>query len=118
MAIKPELVAEVLEKTAAYLDAMEHVRAEEIRENREKLAELLRDKYENITGDTIDDDILKKIANSDVDVLSAFERMASKTASDDELGSPADQGDFSGEQTTKEAAEAADEHFENWVMSD
>lgn len=118
MTTKLELVANVLEKTAAFLDAMEHDRAEEIRGNREKLAEFLREKYETITGDTIDDDVLGKIANSDVDVLAAFEQLASKTASDDDLGSPADRSDTSTPSTVKEAAEVAGEHFENWVMSE
>ena len=116
MATKLELVASVLEKTAAYLDAMEHEKAEDIRQHREKLAGLLRDKYESITGDTIEDNILSKIANSDVDVLAAFERLTSKTAADDDLGSPADLRDSSSPMTTREASEAADENFENWVM--
>lgn len=118
MSTKLELVAEVLEKTAAYLDAMEHEKAEDIRKNRVKLAELLGDKYESITGDTIDDDILEKIANSDVDVLAAFERLTSKTASDDDLGSPADRTDISGAQTPKEAAEAAGDNLVNWALGE
>lgn len=116
MATQLEQLANVLEKTAAYLDAMEHARAEEIRQNREKLAELLKDKYEDITGDTISGDILKKIADSDVDVLSAFERLTTKTASDEDMGSPADRSDSSLPETSKEAAEAADDRFKNWVM--
>ena len=117
MATKLELIAGVLEKTATYLDAMEHEKSEEIRSNRSKLASLLRDKYEDITGDTIDDTTLGKIANSDVDVLAAFEQLTSKTATDDDLGSPADRRDSSGPMSPKEAAEAADDNFESWVMS-
>jgi len=118
MTNKLELVAEVLEKTAVYLDAVEHEKSKEISQNREKLSELLRDKYENITGDIIDDDVLDKIANADVSVLAAFERLTSKTAADDDLGSPADRTDSSAPKTVKEAAEVAGENFENWVMSD
>lgn len=115
---KLELVANALEKTAAYLDAMEHEKAEEIRQNREKLAGLLSDKYEAITGDTIDEGIVEKIANSDVDVLAAFERLTSKTASDEDLGGPSDMRDASNPMTPKEAASAAAEHFGNWLMSE
>lgn len=113
-----EKLADVLEKTAVYLDAMEHERAEEIRNNREKLAEILKDKYEDITGDTISDDILAKIAGSDVDVLAAFERLTTKTAADEDMGSPAERDDFSSPSTTKEASAAADDRFENWVMQE
>ena len=118
MSTKLELVANVLEKTAAYLDAMEYEKSESIRKNREKLAGILRDKYEDITGDTIGDEVLGKIANSDVDVLAAFEQLTSKTASDDDLGSPADRSDTSGAMTVKEAAESASENFEQWVLGE
>ncbi len=118
MSTRLEELADVLEKTAVYLDAMEHEKAEEIRQNREKLAEILKDQYEDITGDTISDGVLKKIADSDVDVLSAIERLTTKTASAEDLGAPADRSDNSSPATPKEAAAAADEHFETWAMSE
>lgn len=110
-----EKVATVLEKLAVYMDAMEAEKADAIRENRDKLASLLKDKYEEITGDTIDDDVLQKLSQADVDVLSAFDRITESGGSD--LGSPSDLRDGTAAMTTKEAAEAADDKLIDWIMS-
>lgn len=110
-----EQVATVLEKLAVYMDAMESEKADAIRADRAKLAGLLKEKYEEITGDTIDDDVLDKLSHADLDVLSTFERVTEASGSD--LGSPSDKQDGSAGMTTKEAAEAADDSFLDWVMS-
>ena len=110
-----EQVATVLEKLAVYMDAMESEKAEAVRANRDKLAAIFKDKFEEITGDTIDDDVLSKLSHADLDILSAFERVTEANSSD--LGSPSDMRDGSAPLTKKEASEAADESFLDWVMS-
>lgn len=110
-----EQVATVLEKLAVYMDAMESEKADAIRADRDKLAAVLKDKFEEITGDTIDDGVLDKLSHADLDVLSAFERVTGAESSD--LGSPSDMRDGSGAMTTKEAAEAADDTMLDWIMS-
>lgn len=110
-----EKVATVLEKLAVYVDAVESEKIKNIEENREKLAELLRDKYEQVTGDTIDDETLRKLSNADLDVLATFDRITEAGNSD--LGSPSDLRDVSAPLNKKEAAEAADETLLNWIMS-
>jgi len=109
-----EQVATVLEKLAIYLDAVESEKSDAIREDRSKLAAILKDRFEEITGDTVDDDLLNKLSNADLDVLSTFERVAEAHSSD--LGSPSNMRDGSVAMTTKEAAEAADDSFLDWVM--
>jgi hypothetical protein len=117
MATQLEKLADVLEKTAVYLDAIETEKLDAIRSDRKKLAGILKDKYEDMTGDVIDEDVLQKIADSDIDVLAAFERLT-KTASSDDLGTPADRNDTSTPLTVKEAAEVAGDRFENWIMGE
>jgi len=110
-----EQVATVLEKLATYVDAVEFEKESALRESREKLADIFRDKFEEITGDTIDDDVLQKLSNADVDILAAFEKIAASNSAD--LGSPSDDmRDRSAPLTKKEASAAADEAFLDFIM--
>ena len=114
-----EKIAVVLEKAAAYLDAIESDKQSAIKAERDKLASILKEKYEEATGEAVSEETLSKISHADVDLLGVFERLtdaaAEKTASD--MGTPAERRDTNAPMTTKEAAEAADDHFVDWVLS-
>lgn len=116
--INLDKLADVLEKTAAYLDEIEESREREIRESREKLAGILTEKYQEVTGDTIDPEVLNKIADSDLDVLGMLDKLTEGAGQlkQAELGSPSDRNDYSAPMTKKEAAAAADEQFLSWIM--
>lgn len=113
-----EQIADVLEKTAAYVEAIESTKAEAVANDRQKLASLLKDRYEEATGEPLEEEALQKLASTDLDVLAAFDKLAeSRSNSVSDLGGPADRQDRSTPLTTKEAADRADEDFLNFLIS-
>jgi hypothetical protein len=115
-----EKIAVVLEKAAAYLDAIEADKQTALKAERDKLASILKEKYEEATGEAVSEEMLSKISRADVDLLGVFERLteaaAEKTATA-ELGTPAERRDTNAPMSTKEAAAAADDNFLDWVLS-
>lgn len=114
-----EMVADVLEKSANYIDALEEERntlQTEKTQQRDavlqKEAEELAQKYERATGEAIDVDVLKKIAGSEDDeIKQLFDKLASFEDAD-ELGRPHEKnasgtGDIP----------PADARFLNWTLS-
>lgn len=111
-------VADILEKTAAYVEAVEANQAEAVSNDRQKIAQLLNEQYEEATGESLDDESLRKLANADLDVLAAFDKLAeNRQASVSDLGGPADKRDSSAALTAKEASAKADDDFLNFIMS-
>ena len=108
-------VANVLEKTAAYIDAVEAEKQDKIDSNRNKIAAILKDKFEEDTGETLDDDVVRKIASADVDILEAIDRLTQHD--DSELGSASSIKSASAPVTKKEQAEAADDQFANFCLN-
>ena len=113
-----EKVASVLEAAADYLDALDGEKQAAVKAERERLITIIGEKYAEATGEDISDDVLRKLADADTDLLSAFEKFAEtsfeKTA---ELGEPSDKRDFTAPVSKKEAAEAADERFLDFLVS-
>jgi hypothetical protein len=117
--------AEALEKLAEHLDHEEVQREETARAERLKVARDLGEKVANITGESLPDDVLEKIASSDHGVVEAFAKLAERHAEapPDGLGESSDirDGDSaaptSKAEQVKEASAQADDHFLNWIMS-
>lgn len=114
-----ELVADILEKSATYIDALEtkyeslqNEKTAQRNEVLQKEAEELAHKYERATGEAIDVDVLKKIAGSDdEEIKQLFDKLASFEDAD-ELGGPHEKnasktGDIPSE----------DARFLNWTLS-
>lgn len=118
MSVELEKLATVLEKTALYLDALEGEKSAAIQAEREKLAEVFKEQYEEITGEPIDEEILAKLANADVDILSAFGRLTDAGSNSGDLGSPGEPVDPAAPMNKKEASEAADQRFLDFCMSE
>ena len=112
-----EAIAEVLEKTAIFLDAVETEKQTAIREEREKLLGLMCTKYAEATGEEVSQELRKKLANSDSDIISVIEKLAEASPSGEELGGPSDRRGDAAPTTIKEASADADERFANWIMS-
>jgi hypothetical protein len=112
-----EKIADVLEKAAAYIDAVESEKEDLIREGRTKLAGLLKEKYEAATGAPIDETAIEKLASADLDLLETFDRLASAHSSS-EMGGPADKPDSSRPMSVKEASEVADDRFLNFILGE
>lgn len=112
-----EKVASVLEAAADYLDALDGEKQAAVKAEREHLIAAIGEKYAEATGEDISDDVLRKLANADTDLLSAFEKFAETSYEKiAELGEPGDRRDFTAPVSTKEAAEAADERFLNFIV--
>jgi hypothetical protein len=121
-----EQVAAVLEKTADYLDAQEHEKTATVRQERRRDVTEFAEKYAAATGEDLSENVIAKLTASDVDLVSAFQKLASRvdtnTAPED-MGEPGDIPDRDPVYMTKKAAQeatqvAADERMLGWIMSD
>lgn len=118
-------VADVLEKTAMYIDENEAARQEAARAERRRTADTLNEKIAAATGERLPDAVLEKIASSDQDVVEAVVKLAERNAErpPEELGEAGDIRDNrSGVPATrtarvKEASEDADQRFLSWINS-
>jgi len=110
-----EKVADVLEKAAAYVDAIEAAKQEFIDSSRSKIAAALQEKYEEETGETMDESVLGKLASADVDILATIERLTQRN--DSELGSASIIKTASAPVTKKEQVEAADDQFAEFCLN-
>lgn len=114
-----EKVADVLDKMADYVEAVESDAAASEDQQREGLIASIGEKYAEATGDDISDEMLKKLAQADPSLLQALEKIA-ETKQEDEtsLGGPSDRRDRSAKpENTKEAAQDADDSFLDWILS-
>ncbi len=111
------LIADVMEKTAQYIDALVGEKQAAVKNERKKMLSLLRDKYAEATGEDISDDMITKLASADGDVVGMIEKLA-ETTDNTGLGGPSDKRDSTTPMTVKEAADAADQHFLDWVTGD
>jgi hypothetical protein len=112
-----EQIADVLEKAATYVEAIESTKADAVAHDRQKLASILNERYEEATGESLDDEALHKLAGADLDVLAAFDKLAESHSSVSDLGGPSDRHDRSASLTVKEASDKADEDFLNFIVS-
>lgn len=113
------LAAEVLEKAAAYIEAVE---AEKFAANNaalEKKAADIKARLGELTGDSLSDETAAKLAGADEDVIAIVEKLAGSLRAPDSLGGP---GDVSGEppapRNAREAAAAAEDRFASWLTTD
>jgi hypothetical protein len=116
-------LATVLEKTADLLDAQEQEKTAAAQEERQKVVTAFADKYSAATGE-LSENVIKKLAASDVDLVGAFDKLASRVDSNTEpedMGEPGDLPDAEPVYMTKKAAaeaqaQAADERLLSWIM--
>jgi hypothetical protein len=112
-------IAAVLDATANHLDALEHEKASSLNAERSARIDTLASKYAEATGEEMPENLRKKLANSDKEVVELITSMATKQASAVEaLGSPSERNDDGGTPlSVKEAAEQAEQRFLGWITS-
>lgn len=112
------LAADVLVKTAAYLEAIEDERLNATQAARTKMAEDLKSRFNEATGETLTDEVASKLASTDAEILGIIEKLAGSTQPPVSLGGPGDAHDPNAVPTTKkEAAAAAEDRFAAWLTS-
>jgi hypothetical protein len=111
-----EEVANVLEKLATYIETMESAKTAEIQAERTSVAKELAAKISSVTGETMDDETVDKLARADKDILITLGKLANETNSES-LGGPAEKRNPNAAMTSKEASAAADENLLNFILS-
>jgi hypothetical protein len=113
----PRKIASVLEAAANYVEAIEREKAASVEAARAAVVNKLAAAHANAHGDELPDDVRAKLAGVDPAVLSYVESVLQKAAATaDTLGTPVNTDDNQ-PTTVKEAADAADEKFANWLLS-
>lgn len=123
-----ERLATVLEKTADYLDAQDAEKTAAAQAERRQLITDFSEKYATATGEELPEKVIEKLAASDVNLLSAFQKLAAyvdgnSTDAPDDLGEPGDMPDGEPVFMTKKAAleaktRAAEDSFLDFIMSE
>jgi len=119
-------LATVLEKTADFLDTQDAEKTATAQDDRNKQVSAFSEKYATALGEDLSEDVITKLAASDEDLLSAFQKLAAHVGDDngpDDMGAPGDMPDGDPVYMTKKAAlaakaNAADESFVNFIMSE
>jgi len=119
MNVDLEKVANVLDALASYIDGIEREKQAGVTAEREQLISAIGEKYAAATGEDISDDVLRKLAGSDVALLQTLDKIAETRKEDDtSLGSPSDEHDRNTvPETKKEAVDTANDQFLNWILS-
>jgi hypothetical protein len=113
-----KIAADVLDRAANYIDAVETAKVEAEKTAKVKLAAEIKDSLSALTGEEISAETAEKLASSD-DVLKLFTKIAGSRVPAEKLG---DAGEISDGSTltprsAKEAADAADKNFAAWLQS-
>ncbi len=111
-------IAAVLDAAADHLDALEAEKTSTVRAERMSHIDKLAETFAQATGEEMSDNVRRKLAESDQDVVSLLKTMVEKQAGMVEpLGGPSNDGDSAEATTVKEAADAADRRFVAWITS-
>lgn len=111
-------VAAVLDATAEYVDAVEREKQASVDSARKARVDKVASAHISAHGEEIPDDIRQKLASTDPSVLNYVESVLAKQAGVvDSLGSPATPADDDQPSTIKEAGDAAEKRFLNWLVS-
>lgn len=121
-------LADVLEKTANYLDNQEAEKTAAAQDARRQLVNEFSERYTAATGEDLSEQIVEKLAASDENLLALFQKLAARIESNtneapDDLGEPGDMPDSDPVYTTKKAAlaanvKSAEDNFLGFIMGE
>ena len=113
-----EHTAEILEKMASYIDAVESNRINVENTEKMKSASVILEKLQDLTGGSLEENLANKIANTDKDVIGLLDKIASTIQDADSLGGPSERASVpAGPLSTKERSKLAEHRFLSWLMS-
>jgi hypothetical protein len=109
--------AEVLEKAAAYIEAVEAERQAAVSAEQAKVASDLRTKISTITGESPSDEVLAKLASSEPAVVALIEKLAGTLQAPESLGGPGEESSPDAPRTKTASVQAADDQFVTWLSN-
>jgi len=111
-------VANVLEKTAVYLDALETQRLEKIAQEKSANAQQLAEKISQTVGETLNTETVEKLAELSPEMSALVQRLSGGNAVDS-LGGPPNVklASVGGQHPVIARVEAANTRFINWVTT-
>jgi DNA-binding IscR family transcriptional regulator len=112
MRLNPSDIAEVLEKAAAYIDAVESSKTANVRAEKTKAAKTLVDKIAETTGETFDNTVIEKLADTAPEISKILEKLTG-SGFVDSLGGP----DDGSSKTAADGGQTADSRFLNFLVS-
>jgi hypothetical protein len=105
-------IATVLEKLADYIEGVEATKVTEEHSKRAQAAQNLAEKLSTVTGETIDEKVVEKLASLDPEVAEMIGKFAGEETGVDSMGGPEDRTTAK----TASAGEGADARFVNWAV--
>lgn len=113
------IAAEVLEKAASYVDALEAEKLALDASVHAKVAAELKQKFAEATGEEVNDVLVNKLAKADPEVLALMDKLAGSSHAPDSLGQPSDNSDDNSASPSnkKEAAAQAEARMLSWLQA-
>lgn len=111
-------IAEVLEKAANYVEAVELEKEAAVQAERDRLVSAIRTKVSATTGEDISEEVINKLAKTDPAVLSTIEKLAASNDTEN-LGSPSARRSSSAaaDMTVNEQVKVAEERLVKFAIS-
>jgi hypothetical protein len=111
-------IANVLEKAAHYIDAVEVEKKATVQAVRDKLTAAIREKVSAVTGEEVTEDVARKLAQADPEILSTIEKLAANTDVE-KLGEPSTRHSSvsNANQSVAEQVKLAEERLINFAIS-
>lgn len=107
-------VADVLEKTADYIEAVEAQKIAQDTEKRTKAASALAEQLTDVTGEQFDQEMINKLAGLEPEVADVLSKLAG-TGAVDSLGGPRDDSRM---KTASDGVSAAEQRFLEFLTSE
>jgi hypothetical protein len=114
MTIQATDIADVFDKVADYIEAIETKKLANIKEEKTKAASALASKIADVTGEQFDDEIIEKLSGLNPEISEIVEKLAGSGAVDS-MGGPQENATV---KTASAGVSSAEQNFCSWLMSD
>jgi hypothetical protein len=111
------IAAEVLEKAAAYIEAVEAEKQAAASASQLKIAADLKSKIVSLTGEQPDDETLAKLAAAEPAIVALFDKLAGNLQAPESMGGPGELSNSDAPRTKTAAAAAADDRLVSWLSN-
>lgn len=105
-------VADILEKTASYLEETESRKITEEKTARTKAATELADKLSEVTGEELETSVIDKLAQLDPEISKYLGKIAGESTPVESMGGPRE---TSNEKTASSGGPSAESRFVDWI---